>query len=193
MEINHTVLQLLSNPIVVDLVTESVLEKKIPMYTWTTTTIRDDGSLYFVYTTQRTTEAKSDVIVLRVDKDVRATSMKQSVDDCLQVSDQHYCEMYLIILCTGQISQVLKNELIANLDNSYRQKSRYVFWAKDCLFVSKVTINNDSEDAEPDLDPLAALTLYIASNNEERLELKNVANSTIQLLYTVLESSGSEV
>jgi hypothetical protein len=68
-----------------------------------------------------------------------------------------------------------------------------VFWAKNCLFILKATINSNSKDAEQDLDPLAVLTLYIVSNNEERLKVKDVANPTIQLLRTVFKFAGSEI
>lgn len=88
-------------------------------------------------------------------------------------------------VCTDQVSRSVKERLSANLDNLYRQQLHSVFWAKTCLFILKATISSDSEDAEQDLDPLAVLTLYIASNNEDRLKLKDVANSTIQLLSTL--------
>lgn len=119
--------------------------------------------------------------------------MKRSIEYCLQVSEQYTYEVYFILLCTDQISRSVKERLSANLDNLYRQQLHSVFWAKNCLFILKATINSDSEDAEQNLDPLAVLTLYIASNNEERLKLKDVANSTIQLLRTVFESAGSEI
>lgn len=132
-------------------------------------------------------------IVLEVQKDVGTTSMKRSIEYCLQISEQYSYEVYFILLCTDQISRSVKERLSANSDNLYRQQLHNVFWAKTCLFILKATISSDSEDAEQDLDPLAVLTLYIAANNEERLKLKDVANSTIQLLSTMFESAGSEM
>lgn len=72
---------------------------------------------------------------------------------------------------------------------SYSRSAAFKFKS---IFVPKVAINNDS-DVDQSLDPLAALTLYISSNDEERLKLKDVANSTIQLLQTVSEKSRSTI
>lgn len=81
-------------------------------------------------------------------------------------------------------------KLSANYDNHYWQQPHSAFWAKKCIFVPKVAINSDS-DADQNLDPLAVLVLYISSNDKERLKLKDVANSTIQLLQTVSEKARS--
>ncbi|KAI8884056.1 hypothetical protein K501DRAFT_272125 [Backusella circina FSU 941] len=193
MEMDLTVLHLLSNPIVINLVTESVLDEGIDRYTCATTITRNDGTFLFLYLPQTSAAVELPAIVLEVQKDVGTTSMKRSIEYCLQVSEQYSYEVYFILLCTDQISRSVKERLSANLDNLYRQQLHSVFWAKPCLFILKATISSDSEDAEQDLDPLAVLTLYIASNNEERLKLKDVANSTIQLLSTMFESAGSEM
>jgi hypothetical protein len=187
------VLHLLSNPIVINLVTKSVLDESNHRYTCAATITRNDGSFLFLYLPQTSVVVELPAIVLEVQKDVGATSMKRSIEYCLEVSEQYTYEVYFILLCTDQISRSVKERLSANLDNLYRQQLHSVFWAKNCLFILKATINSDSEDAEQNLDPLAVLTLYIASNNEERLKLKDVANSTIQLLRTVFESAGSEI
>lgn len=81
-------------------------------------------------------------------------------------------------------------KLSANYDNHYWQQPHSAFWAKKYIFVPKVAINSDS-DADQNLDPLAVLVLYISSNDKERLKLKDVANSTIQLLQTVSEKARS--
>lgn len=96
-------------------------------------------------------------IVLEVQKDVGATSMKRSLEYCLQISEQYSYEVYFILLCTDQISRSIKERLSANLDNLYRQQLHSDFWAKTCLFILKATISSDSEDAEQDLDLLQYL------------------------------------
>jgi hypothetical protein len=52
-------------------------------------------------------------IVLKVQKNVRATSTKQSIEYFLEVSEQYNYEVYSILLCTGEISQSVKKKLSA--------------------------------------------------------------------------------
>ncbi|KAI8051066.1 uncharacterized protein B0P05DRAFT_600535 [Gilbertella persicaria] len=188
-----TVLHLLSNSIVINLVTKSVLDEGNDRYTCATTITRNDGSFLFLYLLQTSAAVELPAIVLEAQKDVGTTSMKRSIEYCLQVSEKYSYEVYFILLCTDQISRSVKERLLANLDNLYRQQLHSVYWAKTCQFILKATINSDNEDAEQNLNLLAALTLYIASNNEERSKLKDVADSTIQLLSTMFEPVGSEI
>jgi hypothetical protein len=181
---------LLSSPIVIKLVTKTVLDGRNDKYTCVAVDKGIGKSLSFLYLPQTPITSELPAIVLEVQNNNEITSIKHSIEYCLQVAEKYGCEVYFILLCTGQISPSVRMKLSAIVDNPYWWQPRSAFWAKKCIFVPKVAINSDS-DVDQSLDPLAALTLYISSNDEERLKLKDVANSTIQLLQTVSEKPRS--
>lgn len=180
----------MSSPIVIKLVTKTVLDGRNDKYTYIAVDKGNGKSLSFLYLPQTPITSELPVIVLEVQNNNEITSIKRSIEYCLQVAEKYDCEVYFILLCTGQISPSVKMKLSAMVNNPYWWQPRSAFWAKKCIFVPKVAINSDS-DVDQSLDPLAALSLYISSNDEERLKLKDVANSTIQLLQTVSEKPRS--
>lgn len=177
-------IRLLSSSIVIKLVTKAVLDGRNDKYTCIAVDKENGKSLSFLYLPQTPITSELPAIVLEVQNNIETTSIKRSIEYCLQVAEKYNCEVYFILLCAGQISPSVKMKLSASFDNPYWWHPYSAFWAKKCIFVPKVAINSDS-DADQSLDPLAALALYISSNDEERLKLKDVANSTIQLLRTI--------
>ncbi|KAG2228307.1 hypothetical protein INT45_011099 [Circinella minor] len=169
-----TVIYLLSSPTVIKLVTKTVLDGRNDIYTCIAVD-KGNGKIPFF-----------SLFATNADHNVRLNTAP------LQVAEKYDCEVYFILLCTGQISPSIKMKLLAIVDNLYWWQPHSAFWAKKCIFVPKVALNSDS-DVDQSLDPLAALTLYISSTDEERLKLKDVANSTIQLLQTVSEKSRSTI
>ena len=137
-----------------------------------------ENPILFSICHKRQSQVSSLQLFQKTKNNIETTSIKRSIAYCLQVAEKYNCEVYFILLCNGQISPPVKIKLSVNFDNPYWWQPHSAFWAKKCIFVPKVAINSDN-DADQSLDPLGVLALYISSNDEERLKLKDVANSTI--------------
>lgn len=108
-------IDLLLDPRVIDLVTQSVLGENSNGYTHTRTEILGKESYNILYLPQSSTQLESFAIILGIDMNVTRESMKRSIEFCLQVNQRFNIDPILVLLCTDKISLSVKNILSTNL------------------------------------------------------------------------------
>lgn len=183
------VINLLQNLDTINLVTKSVLDEKW----WQLYTCRDRRTeqQFLLYTICLGRQFTLDYL----QSSCRFNRMlpKNRWNDRLNIAYRYIYQRFhnlpfYVLLGTDKISFSVRSSLSTSFNNPYWQQLRNTLWAEKCLLVLKETIEDSVNEGKQHLDPLAALTWYLASSKEQKLKLKYMEDPTIQLLCTISET-----
>lgn len=137
-----------------------------------------DGSYFILY------QAQSSAMLLEIQPNVTKISLKRSIEKCLEIQNHIDVQPFLVLLCTDKIPMSVKSILSPDLQNPHWQTLNSTVWAEKCLVISKYVISFSEDEASQHLDPLVVLALYFSDDEEQKLKLLNIGDSTMQLIHS---------
>lgn len=181
--------KLLQNLDTINLVTKSVLDENGDSYIHAETDVRSSNSCYILFASAVNSRW---ITCNRLGDSIECYQRIDETIDWILLTSTHTSGLtiyhFLFFLGTDKISFSVRSSLSTSLNNPYWQQLRNTLWAEKCLLVLKETIEDSVNEGKQHLDPLAALTWYLASSREQKLKLKYMEDPTIQLLCTISES-----
>ncbi|RCH84717.1 hypothetical protein CU098_009395, partial [Rhizopus stolonifer] len=101
-------------------------------------------------------QAQSDAILLEIQPNITKVSLKRSIEKCLEVQNHIWMLNFF---------------------------SLFFVLAR---FHCQEGISFSEDESNQNLDPLIILALYFSDNEEQKMKLRNIGDSTMQLLHTLL-------
>ncbi|KAI8079370.1 hypothetical protein BDF21DRAFT_399448 [Thamnidium elegans] len=163
------VVKVLQSSTFIKLLTESIIKKDCPNFSFVQVEFLGNGSYFVLYM------AQSCAILLEIQSNITKISMKQSAKKCLEIFYRFDIQHLLVILCTDKISSSVRSLLSATLENSHWQILDSTVWAEKCLIVLKDAINS-SEDESNKLDPLVVFAIYFSDDKMQKQKLRDAGN-----------------
>jgi hypothetical protein len=121
---------------------------------------------------------------LAIQANVTKESLKRSIEQCLQVSEQYGTQPYFVLLCIDKISSSVKSLLSPSLLNPRWQQLHNIIWAEACLIILKDTIEFGDDQIAQRIDPMVALTWYLSEKGKKQ-KFDSIDDPTIQLLNAI--------
>ncbi|KAI7896230.1 uncharacterized protein EV154DRAFT_492748 [Mucor mucedo] len=127
-------------------------------------------------------------LIVEFQKTVDRKFIKRAMSYCLQASIRYDIDPVILIVCTGTITESLKEKFQKNKRLPFCVTIPCDLWAAECLILSKETIEGYI-NVEESLHPLVAFGMFLTYQASTITLLPRSEDPTLVLLYEIAEKS----